>query len=80
MRYTPVMRKKTSSPIREARLKCGLSQAKLGSRVGVGRATVCSWEKGRISPELARLPALERALAPHFGIRDYVLSVEAKAA
>lgn len=49
--------------IREARLKIGLSQAKLAERVGVTRTSVFQWEREQFPPTDANnICALEAAL------------------
>ena len=44
------MRNQTS-PIVAARQRRKLSQAELARRIGVSRASVCGWEKGRATPD-----------------------------
>ena len=47
--------------IREARLRAGLSQGDLGSRVGRDRAQIARWERHGVSPSFDTLIALIRA-------------------
>ncbi len=47
--------------IREARLRVGLSQAELGSRVGKDRAQIARWERGAVEPSFETLRELVRA-------------------
>ncbi|MGH8083890.1 MAG: helix-turn-helix transcriptional regulator [Lysobacter sp.] len=55
-------------PIREARLKKGLSQAELSLRVGVSKSAVSAWENDREAPESRKLDRLARALKPHLNV------------
>lgn len=48
--------------IRASRQRRGLTQAELGSRLGVRRQTIGAWEHGADSPSLTILPELARAL------------------
>jgi transcriptional regulator with XRE-family HTH domain len=64
------------SPIRTARVKKKLTQAALAERVGVTKASVSGWEIGTARPDIGRLAALSRALAPFFKADDYLLHVE----
>lgn len=63
-------------PIRAARSRKGLTQAELGSLVGVTKASVSAWERDRDTPDSRRLAALERALKPHLNIRAYLKRLE----
>ena len=47
--------------IREARLRAGLSQDELGSRVGKDRAQIARWERGAVEPSFETLRELVRA-------------------
>ena len=47
--------------IREARLRAGLSQGDLGSRVGRDRAQIARWERHGVSPSFDALIELVRA-------------------
>jgi len=58
METTPVSCSDTH-PIREARQRRNMTQAELGSAVGVTKATVCKWELGQAMPE----PAVAMQLA-----------------
>jgi len=48
--------------IREFRLARGLSQEELGSRIGVTRQTIATWEKGERKPSVAKLVTIAREL------------------
>ena len=52
-----------------ARENAGLSQKQFAEQCGVSESTVINWEKGRTSPDLKKIPLLEKA----YGIPlDYV--------
>jgi transcriptional regulator with XRE-family HTH domain len=44
------MSNKRESPMRDARIRAGLSQAELGDKLGVSQMTISNWETGRTSP------------------------------
>jgi transcriptional regulator with XRE-family HTH domain len=48
--------------IRELRKKAGLTQADLAKTLGVKQQVIASYEKGLANPEVAKLPALAKAL------------------
>ena len=48
--------------IREYRLKCGMTQEKLGALVRVKKNAVGAWEAGRSRPDLASVPKLCKTL------------------
>jgi transcriptional regulator with XRE-family HTH domain len=41
--------------IREARLRAGLTQAKLGERIGQPQSVIARWERGAVTPSLETL-------------------------
>jgi transcriptional regulator with XRE-family HTH domain len=45
-------------PLREFRLKNGMSQEKLGQMLGYHRLTIMKWESGRRKPSLSELPGI----------------------
>jgi transcriptional regulator with XRE-family HTH domain len=47
--------------IREARLRAGLTQADLATRVGRDRSHVARWERGAVSPSFETLQEVLRA-------------------
>lgn len=52
-----------------ARENAGLTQKQLAAKCEVSESTVISWEKGRTTPDIRKLPLLEQA----YGIPlDYV--------
>lgn len=67
------------SPIREARIKKGLSQTELGKSAGVSKSAVSAWESDREFPDIRKLARISRALKPHFSLNAYVLHVERRA-
>ncbi len=71
------MQRRHTSPIRVARLKRGLSQAQLGTTVGVTKSAISAWENDREFPEVRRLSGLRRALRPHLDLTRYADHVEA---
>lgn len=73
------MQPNPTSPIRDARLKKGLSQAALGERIGVTKSAVSAWENDREFPDVRRLAGLSRALRPHLDVLGYVKHVAAVA-
>lgn len=50
------------SVIKGRRVKAGLTQNKLATKLGVDRSTVAKWETGEINPRASLLPALAKAL------------------
>ena len=48
--------------IRRRRREMRMSQAELGSILGVGKSTICEWEAGKRAPELAMVEKLALAL------------------
>lgn len=54
----------TGTEIRARRRAVGLAQVELAALVGVGRRTVCRWERGEVRPR----ERSERALAHHLGL------------
>ena len=54
--------KQIGNRIRTARLAKGMSQDKLGERLGVSFQAVSSWETGKFVPDSAHLPALSETL------------------
>jgi transcriptional regulator with XRE-family HTH domain len=46
--------------IREARLRAGLTQAELGSRIDKPQSVIARWERGEVSPSLETLRAVIR--------------------
>lgn len=44
-----------------ARENAGLTQKQFGEICGVSESTVISWEKGRTSPDLKKIPLIENA-------------------
>lgn len=53
---------KTGRLIRQLRIGCGYTQAKLASLLGVSDKAVSKWERGCSAPDVALLPELARAL------------------
>lgn len=51
----------SSSLLREARLRAGLSQTELARRAGTAPSAISRWERGDVKPSLERLRALVRA-------------------
>ena len=51
-------RRFASARIREARLRAGLSQGELGTRVGKDRAQIARWERGAVEPSFETLREL----------------------
>ncbi|MGH7643070.1 MAG: helix-turn-helix domain-containing protein [Candidatus Dormibacteria bacterium] len=56
-----VDQRSSSEPLREARLRSGLSQAELARRAGVAQSVISVYESGRRQPALATLSSLKRA-------------------
>ena len=50
------------SPIREARMRAGLSQRQLARQIHVENVTISGWENGHYRPSPRRAVALCRAL------------------
>lgn len=48
--------------LRKARLREGMSQAKLGEKLGLTGPTICNWETGRSSPSESDVKRLRRLL------------------
>ncbi|MBQ8160214.1 MAG: helix-turn-helix domain-containing protein [Clostridia bacterium] len=61
-----------ASRIRDLRQEAGLSQANLGSILGVSSSAVKNWESGRTRPDLANIPFLCKAL--HVSVSDLFTS------
>lgn len=70
------MQPSRTSPIREARLKKGLSQTQLGAEVGVTKSAVSAWENEREIPDARRMARLMRALRPHFDVLGYLHHID----
>lgn len=81
----------TAKLIREGRLKLGLTEQKFADAVGVSRAAVQQWERGKTAPNRARQAAVARKLGisvtqlmgidePQQGLapRAYSISAEAE--
>ena len=47
--------------IREARLRCGLTQSELGARLGKAQSAIARWERGVVVPSLETLRQVVRA-------------------
>ena len=55
--------------IRDARLRAGLSQGDLGSRVGRDRAQIARWERHAVAPSLETLRELVQACGFDLSLR-----------
>lgn len=55
--------KKIGQYIREARIRCGMSQQELAGAIGVSDKTISAYEVGRIEPPLQVLGKLSQATA-----------------
>ncbi len=55
--------------IRDARLRAGLSQGDLGSRVGRDRAQIARWERHSVAPSLETLRELVQACGFDLSLR-----------
>ena len=61
--------------IRSQREQRGMTQCELAEVLGIGQATLSSWETGSRTPHARRLPALEEALGlPPRALADAYLS------
>ena len=49
---------RSSSTLKQARMRRGLSQSEVALRIGVSKSTVCHWEAGRWMPPLYRIRQL----------------------
>lgn len=79
--HTPVSHGKKQQMIheriKELRLKAGLSQAELASKLGVSRQAVTKWESGKGMPDIEHI----RNLAALFGVSvDFLLAADAHTA
>ncbi|MGH9116200.1 MAG: helix-turn-helix domain-containing protein [Acidimicrobiales bacterium] len=55
--------------IREARLRAGLTQAELASRLGKAQSEIARWERGEVQPSLETLRTVVRACGLDLGFR-----------
>lgn len=53
--------------IREARLRAGLTQAELGSRLGKAQSVIARWERGDVQPSLETVRGVIRACGLDLG-------------
>lgn len=59
-----------ASELRDARQARGLTLQQVAVRIGVGRSTVCQWEKGHQVPDSYHLDAWARSLGFELGLYE----------
>ena len=67
-------KEKTGQLIKDARIKCGLTQTELGDMLGVTNKAVSRWENGESFPDVGILESLSGAL--HISIEEIVTGGE----
>jgi len=58
------MANKLGDQLRRARLKAGLNQSELASKIKVSQPAISTWENGTSKPDAVTLTKLEKVLGP----------------